>query len=184
VIDYNDVKVLLTGDLESTVEKKNLNKFSDIDVLKVGHHGSRTASSQAFLDVVRPEVSVILAGRDNNYALPNADVITRLLSLNSAVYGTFRSGSIVMTTDGSNYRFNTEALLTAGDAGAPAGIQSPQNAAVSESEAVYIGNSNTMKLHTLECSAGSKIADRNVVYFKTREDAISQGYVPCKLCNP
>ena len=189
MIDYNDIEVLLTGDLESTVEKSNLNKFSDIDVLKVGHHGSRTASSQAFLDVVRPEVSVISAGLDNKYSLPNADVITRLLSMNSSVYGTFRSGNIVMTTDGSSYSFNTDLGLTADDAGAPgavsaAGIQVQQNSAVSESEAVYIGNSSTMKFHTLDCSAGSKIADRNVVYFKDRSEAVNQGYVPCKLCNP
>lgn len=118
MIDYNDIEVLLTGDLESTVEKSNLNRFSDIDVLKVGHHGSRTASSQAFLDVVRPEAAVISAGRDNNYSLPNADVITRLLLMNSKIFGTFRSGNIVMTTDGSSYSFNTDVRLTAGDAGA------------------------------------------------------------------
>ena len=82
----------------------------------MGHHGSRTASSQAFLDVVRPEVSVISAGLDNKYSLPNADVISRLLSMNSSVYGTFRSGNIVMTTDGSSYSFNTNLGLTAGDA--------------------------------------------------------------------
>ncbi len=189
MIDYKDIEVLLTGDLETTVEKNNLSKFIDIDVLKVGHHGSRTSTSQAFLDVVKPEVSVISAGLDNKYLLPNADVITRLLSMNSAVYGTFRSGTIVMTTDGSRYSFNTDVRLTSGDAGAtstgsPTGIQTQQSAAVSESEAVYVGNSGTLKFHTLECSAGSKIADRNVVYFKNREDAINQGYVPCKLCNP
>jgi beta-lactamase superfamily II metal-dependent hydrolase len=188
MIDYNDVEVLLMGDLESTVEKTNLSRFSDIDVLKVGHHGSRTATSQAFLDVVRPEVSVISAGLDNKYSLPNADIITRLLSMNSAVYGTFRSGNIVMTTDGFSYGFNTNVRLTAGDSGALStvspGIQTQKSNTVSESEAVFIGNASTMKFHTLDCSAGSKIADRNVIYFKTREDAVNQGYVPCKLCNP
>jgi beta-lactamase superfamily II metal-dependent hydrolase len=122
MIDYNDIEVLLTGDLESTVEKNNLNRFRDIDVLKVGHHGSRTASSQAFLDVVRPEVSVISAGLDNKYSLLNADVITRLLSMNSSVYGTFRSGNIVMTTDGNSYSFNTDFGLTANDAGASGAV--------------------------------------------------------------
>lgn len=189
MIDYKDIEVLLTGDLGSTVEKNNLNKFSDIDVLKVGHHGSRTATSQTFLNVVKPEVSVISAGLDNKYLLPNADIITRLLSMDSVVYGTFRSGTIVMTTDGIRYSFSTDVRLTAGDAGAPgtgspAGIQAQQNSAVSESEAVYIGNSGTMKFHTLECDAGSRISDRNVIYFKNREDAVTQGYVPCKLCTP
>jgi beta-lactamase superfamily II metal-dependent hydrolase len=184
MIDYNDIEVLLMGDLESAVEKNNLNKFSDIDVLKVGHHGPRTASSQAFLDVVRPEVSVISAGLGNKYSLPNADIITRLLSMNSTVYGTFRSGNIVLTTDGSQYSLNSNVRLTLGDAGAPAGAQTQQNKTVSENEALFIGNAGTMKFHTLECSAGLKISDRNVVYFKDRSEATSQGYVPCKLCNP
>jgi competence protein ComEC len=119
LIDYNEIEILLAGDMETSVEKSNLSKFSDIDVLKVGHHGSRTASSQDFLDVVKPEVSIISAGLDNNYKLPNEDVINRLLSMNSAVYGTFRSGTIIMTTDGVQYHFNTEIQLTPDDAGAP-----------------------------------------------------------------
>lgn len=119
LIDYNEIEILLTGDMEMSVEKRNLNKFSDIDVLKVGHHGSRTASSQDFLDVVKPEVSVISAGLGNHYNLPNEDVISRLLSMNSAVYGTFRSGTVIMTTDGVQYYFNTEIQLTPNDAGAP-----------------------------------------------------------------
>lgn len=195
MIDYNDVEVLLTGDLETTVEKNHLYQFSDIDVLKVGHHGSRTATSQAFLDVIRPETSIISAGIGNQYLLPNGDVINRLLSMNSYVYGTFRSGNIIMSTDGYSYSFNTDLNLTASDAGAPSvpvqngTIQNPPGsettpAAVTEKEACYIGNSSTLKFHTLECEAGAKVADRNVVYFKTREDAVNGGYVPCKLCNP
>jgi len=119
LIDFNDVEILLTGDLESSVEKKNLTKFSDIDILKVGHHGSRTASSQNFLDVIKPEVSIISAGLDNQYSLPNEDIISCLISMNSKVFGTFRSGNIILTTDGVQYHLNTEIQLTPNDAGAP-----------------------------------------------------------------
>lgn len=119
MIDYHDIEVLFMGDLEAMTEKNNLGKFSDIDVLKVGHHGSRTSTSQAFLDIIKPEVSIISAGLNNNYSLPNADIITRLHSINSAVYGTFRSGNIIMTTDGYQYSFNTNTQLTSEDAGAP-----------------------------------------------------------------
>lgn len=189
MIDYNDIEVLLMGDLESTIEKNNLTKFSDVDVLKVGHHGSRTASSQSFLDVVKPEASIISAGLDNKYLLPNADIITRLLSINSSIYGTFRSGSIIMTTDGYQYGFNTSTQLTSNDAGAQsaisqANVPTDTKGIISESEAVYIGNSSTMKFHTLDCSAGSKIADRNTLYFTDRSAAVEKGYAPCKLCNP
>jgi len=120
MIDYNDIEILLMGDLEAATEKNNLGKFSDIDVLKVGHHGSRTSSSQAFLDIIKTDVSIISAGLDNKYSLPNADIISRLLSMNSSVYGTFKSGNIIMTTDGDQYTLSTNLPLTPDDAGAPA----------------------------------------------------------------
>ncbi|HWQ78681.1 MAG TPA: MBL fold metallo-hydrolase [Anaerovoracaceae bacterium] len=119
MVDYNDVEILLMGDLDSPQEKGNLMKFRDIDVLKVGHHGSKTASSREFLDVVKPEAAVISAGADNKYKLPNKEVLDRLLSMDCAVYGTFRSGTIVMTTDGVQYQFNAKIQLTQNDAGAP-----------------------------------------------------------------
>ena len=118
MVDYNEVEILLTGDLESNIEKKNLTKFRDVDVLKVGHHGSKTASSQAFLDVVKPEVSMISAGLDNRYSLPNADIISRLISMDSTVYGTFRSGDIILTTDGDQYHITADIPLKPDDAGA------------------------------------------------------------------
>lgn len=197
MISYGNVEVLLMGDLETTVEKNNLNKFHDIDVLKVGHHGSRTATSQPFLEVVKPEVSVISAGIDNQYGLPNQDIISRLLQQGSATFGTFRSGDIIMSTDGDTYRFNTDINLTPNDAGAhgsltlantttPAVSYNGELAAtpIAEKEACYVGNSSTLKFHTMNCSSGAKIADRNAVYFKVREDASNAGYVPCKICNP
>lgn len=185
MVDYNDVEVLLMGDLDMAVEKSNLGRFEDIDVLKVGHHGSRTASSQAFLDVVKPEVSIISAGLDNDFLLPGSEAIDRLLSMNSLVYGTFRSGNIIMTTDGSGYNFNTDIQLSLSDAGAHT---TPGNVAaygsVIEKEAAYVGNLSTMKFHTLNCSAGEKISDRYAVYFKSRADAIDAGFTSCKICNP
>lgn len=173
MLTYKDIDVLFMGDLETTVEIEHLDKFKDVDVLKVGHHGSRTASSQEFLEVVRPEVSIISAGRNNEFLQPNADVLSRLTDLESIIYGTFRSGDIIMTTDGSTYNFNTDIRLTLKDAGA---------GTVIDKETAYIGNIRTKKFHTLTCVAGSKISDRNVTYFKTKEEAMTQGYEPCKLC--
>ena len=62
MLDYNKVKVLFTGDMEQDVEKTNLSKFCDVDVLKAGHHGSNTASCQQFLNVVKPEYVIVSAG--------------------------------------------------------------------------------------------------------------------------
>jgi len=123
MLDYNDIEVLFMGDLDAAKEENNLGKFSDIDLLKVGHHGSRTSSSQAFLDIIKPDVSIISAGLANKYSLPSAEIISRLLSVNSSVYGTFHSGSIVMTTDGGHYSLSTNILLTPEDAGAGAVVK-------------------------------------------------------------
>ena len=75
-----DVHVLLTGDAEIESEQSMLseNVLQDIDLLKVGHHGSRSSSSQAFLDVVQPEVGVISAGFDSQYGHPHVEVVNRL----------------------------------------------------------------------------------------------------------
>ena len=75
-----DVQVLLTGDAEIESEQSMLseNVLQDIDLLKVGHHGSRSSTSQAFLDVVQPEVGVISAGFDSQYGHPHVEVVNRL----------------------------------------------------------------------------------------------------------
>ncbi|MDD2483477.1 MAG: stalk domain-containing protein [Eubacteriales bacterium] len=198
MLDHFQTQILFMGDLETTVEKNNLAMFSDIDVLKVGHHGSRTATSQEFLDVVRPEASIISAGINNPYLLPNMAVIERLLGRGSSVYGTFRAGDIVMTLGSEAYRFNADVPLTVADAGAfgsttdaaisipittSGGAINPGNY-VSEKEALFVGNSESKKFHSMSCEAGSKVADRRAVYFKNREDAIEEAYIPCKICNP
>ena len=75
-----DVQVLLTGDSEIESEQSMLseNVLQDIDLLKVGHHGSRSSTSQAFLDVIQPEVGVISAGFDSQYGHPHVEVVNRL----------------------------------------------------------------------------------------------------------
>lgn len=108
MLDYNNVEFLFTGDLEADVEKANLNKFSDIDILKVGHHGSKTSTSQEFLEVVKPEIAVISAGIDNEYGHPHLETLVRLGNYVDAIYGTWKSGNIVITTDGNTYQVNTD----------------------------------------------------------------------------
>lgn len=116
LIDYNYVEVLLTGDMEASAEKSNLHKLIDVDVLKAGHHGSNTASSQDFLHVVKPETVIISCGIGNIYGHPHKEAMERFLNMGASVYGTFQSGNIVMTTDGNSYSFNTSRKLTIKDA--------------------------------------------------------------------
>mgnify|MGYP002257851799 FL=1 len=114
-----NVQVLFTGDMTAQVEAAALPLFGDIDVLKVAHHGSASSTSQAFLDVVRPECAVISYGQGNRYGHPTAQVLQRLLDQGISVYGTGKSGPIVLTTDGTTYSFNTSVTLTAHDAPSP-----------------------------------------------------------------
>ncbi len=97
-LTYGKKKFLFTGDAEVANEK--LRSWDDIDVLKVAHHGSRTSSSEEFLEQVKPEYVIISCGRDNDYGHPHKEVMDRLKG--SEVYQTSKDGTILITSDGEN----------------------------------------------------------------------------------
>ena len=105
---YGDTSFLFTGDSSQKIEKhlvsldgKNLHS----DVLKVGHHGSKTSTSELFLGFVSPEVSVISSGVKNPYGHPHAEIINRLLDFGSIVLRTDERGTIVVKSDGTTLRY-------------------------------------------------------------------------------
>jgi len=102
--------------MESPAERRHLTKFTDIDVLKAGHHGSSTASCEDFLSVVKPETVIISCAEENTYQHPHKETVNRFLNIGASVYGTFMSGTIVLTTDGSTCIFNSDDHLTIEDA--------------------------------------------------------------------
>lgn len=118
--DLNDYSVVLrlvngfnsflfTGDAGTLSESEMLSKNSAIlksDVLKVGHHGSSTATSQAFLNAVNPKYAIISVGVDNDYGLPDQEVIDRLTAKNISVFRTDEQGTIVSTSNGHTIVFN------------------------------------------------------------------------------
>ena len=71
----------------------------DCDILKVGHHASRTASSAEYLNIARPEVAVYMAGVGNTYGHPHAETVAALQGIGATIYGTDVSGTIVVTTN-------------------------------------------------------------------------------------
>jgi competence protein ComEC len=99
-LKYKNTSFLFTGDAEKTVEKEMLAyPLPDIDVLKVGHHGSKTSTIPSFLDALKPEYAVITTGK-NSFGHPSKEVLDELSERNIATYRTDKSGDIIMVSDG------------------------------------------------------------------------------------
>lgn len=102
-LSYGDTAFLFSGDAEKSEEEAVLQKYANnlqADVYQVGHHGSSTSTSQAFLQAIRPSVAVISCGKDNKYGHPHAETLALFQSLQISVYRTDQSGSILLLSDG------------------------------------------------------------------------------------
>lgn len=107
---HGAVSFLFTGDMEAEAERRLVESGVDLraTILKLGHHGSSTSTSAPFLDAVRPEVAVYQAGADNRYGHPHRETLALLKEGGVKLYGTGANGVIVITTDGTSYRIETE----------------------------------------------------------------------------
>lgn len=105
--ELNVYKFMFMGDASVTTEKEIMNKYNlpDIDVLKVGHHGSKTSSSKEFIDVINPEYSIISVGKNNRYGHPNKEVLENLE--NSKIYRTDLDGSIMFKIKNNKLKIET-----------------------------------------------------------------------------
>ena len=104
---FNNHKFLFMGDAGVEVEEDLIEKYNlqDIDVLKVGHHGSRTSSSKSFIDEIKPKYSVISVGKNNRYGHPNKEVLEILE--NSEIYRTDQDGSIMFRINNNKLKIQT-----------------------------------------------------------------------------
>jgi competence protein ComEC len=103
LVQYGSVRFLLVGDAEAPEESWLLDHArSDLhaDVLKVGHHGSSTSSTDEFLAAVNPSTAIISVGADNAYGHPSADVLAALARVGARVVRTDKLGTIIVRTDG------------------------------------------------------------------------------------
>lgn len=103
MVRFGAVRFLLTGDAEGPEEAWLLARWASqlhADVLKVGHHGSATSSTDAFVAAVRPRVAIVSVGARNSYGHPSNTVMQRLLAANALVLRTDQLGSVVVRTDG------------------------------------------------------------------------------------
>jgi competence protein ComEC len=106
-LSYGQVDFLFTGDVEQAAEASMLVQsivpVPEVEILKVAHHGSRTASSMQFLQVIKPECAIYMAGQGNSYGHPHEEAIANLCEIAAKIYGTDIHGTIVVTTDGATY---------------------------------------------------------------------------------
>lgn len=106
-IIYGNISFLYTGDAEELSEKE-ITENVEADVLKVGHHGSDTSSSEEFLEKVNPKYAIISVGEDNSYDHPASSTIEKLEKYTNHIYRTDLNGTVVVTTDGINIEVKTE----------------------------------------------------------------------------
>ena len=185
-------KFLFTGDSGQEVEAElPLDQIGKVDVLKVGHHGSKTSSSDEFIQSISPRYSVICCGKDNKYGHPHKETLDTLGQYQSNVYRTDMNGNIIFTSDGKLINVNTKKVnsLVNEDVINPNAdiVQEAKkdiengtvvNPTDDKSATVYVTNTGS-KYHRGSCSSLRKSKISIGI-----DTAKAQGYEACKKCNP
>jgi competence protein ComEC len=104
VLDYKETEILLVGDIEAKIEKELLNDNISADILKIGHHGSKTSTTANFLERVGPQVAFIEVGSKNKFGHPAFEVIQRLEKNGIKYYRTDLDGHMEVITDGETFQ--------------------------------------------------------------------------------
>ncbi|WAG61257.1 ComEC/Rec2 family competence protein [Clostridium estertheticum] len=109
-VSFGGNSFLFTGDAEDVSENEMLSKGYDLkaDVLKVGHHGSNSSTTQKFLDAVNPKYAVISVGKGNDYGHPVQSTMDKFKNKNIAVYRTDENGTVIATSNGKDISFNVK----------------------------------------------------------------------------
>lgn len=204
-IEYGETTFLFTGDAEIEDEEALLFKDAQLysTVLKVGHHGSSSSTTEPFLNAVCPSYAVISVGGNNSYGHPTQEVLSRLQAAGAQVLRTDMHGNIHCTSNGKEVTFDVEknrsidSFIAAGGYAnmlADAANNSTEQEIHSDDEQPpdtdgsvgdYVVNTNTGKFHYPSCSSADQIKPTNRWdYNGIRDELISMGYQPCKRCNP
>ena len=172
------------GDAEAESEMEIIASGYDItaDVLKVGHHGSKSSSTEPFIRAVNPSYAIVSVGAYNSYGHPAPSVLTTLNQYQIDIWRTDEKGTVIVTCDG--VQISLEHLATTVLPNAPPDsssspiIEPPLSSEENQSLIVYITRTGT-KYHSNECRYlnNSKIA-------LSLSDLDRNQYVPCLVCNP
>ncbi|MCA1073334.1 MBL fold metallo-hydrolase [Clostridium bowmanii] len=205
-LKFGNKSFIFMGDAEDISEGQILAKQLDIsaDVIKIGHHGSDTSTTQEFLDAVNPKYAVISVGKGNSYGHPTQLVMDRLKAKNIEVYRTDENGTVIATSNGEDISFNVK----------PASYNGFEEKVAVKNEATVVSKSvvvvvpKTVVKPTPKPSVKPKQTNSSVMVWLsatgtkyhsinncgrmnpdnarqiTLEEAKSGGYSPCSKCSP
>lgn len=112
-LNFGNKKYLFMGDAETKAE--NSRTWEKVNVLKVGHHGSNTSSSENFIKSVSPEIAIVSVGPNNSYNLPKTEILERFEKINTTIYRTDQDGSIYLKSNGLENTINSLQVCLDGD---------------------------------------------------------------------
>lgn len=201
LLTYGNTRFYFEGDAGEKEEEQILSSGGDVaaDVYKIGHHGSKTSTTEEMLKAVNPSWAVISAGEGNRYGHPHAEVLNKLRSAGIKTFRTDEQGTVVAESDGQNITFNMSPS-DSWQAGEPGSVSdrepADKGAAPSDTSARHSASQtndypeNTQNSMVYITDTGKKYHLKNCRFLKdsaseiSLEDAKTGGYKPCKSCNP
>jgi competence protein ComEC len=189
-VTFGNNNFMFTGDAEDVSENEILTGGYNIssDLLKVGHHGSDSSTTQKFLDQVNPKYAIISAGKSNIYGHPTKSTMEKLRIKGAEVYRTDENGTIVASSDGENITFNTkpgsynyaDEYTSSGDGDTSYIPPMITPALSSNSKIIYHTPSGKSYHYDNECRT---LARSKTVLSQTLDEALSSSHNdPCDIC--
>ncbi len=176
---YGETVFLFMGDAEQEVESRLLSADIDADVLKVGHHGSNTASTAAFIKKVTPTVSVISCGIKNKYRHPHSETLAILTEYGSQIYRTDEVGTIIVSADSDKEISVDKKASTIKENAPPVYVEEEHEFTEQNVNAEVFKTKSGECYHLNGCSSLSRSKIPTTI-----NEARNEGLRPCKRCQP
>lgn len=196
IMSYGENKFIFTGDAEKIAEEDiiNTNINIDADLMKLGHHGSSTSNSNAFLDNISPKIAIISCGLNNSYGHPHQEVLTEISKRGIEAYRTDLQGNVIVTSDGKEISVKTQKNEKIDEKSSTVDTikQEDKNTTLEKTDVSinlitheYMLNTSTKVFHYTTCSSVKQMSDKNKKSFSgTREEVLNMGYKSCGRCKP
>lgn len=188
-IQYGKFSVIMTGDAEQDAENAMISSGLKLksDLYIVGHHGSSTSSSRAFLRAIQPSYAFLSVGAYNKYGHPTQKTLNSLKSAGVKLFRTDKQGEVTAYSDGKKCWFNKKATndWSAGDRASAQASYISTPASGQKKSTQYVLNKSSKKFHRPNCPSVKQMKAKNRVYTNaSRSTLIKQGYKPCANCKP